>query len=257
MKKIKTRDFLIVTFLSILFIFVFIGVSLALSNREIRKMQGSLQGERTGEKIAFWAERFVGTPYDEDPQGAYISKAAIVADEGVDCMYLTFRAVELALSKTPEEAIQVALEKRFHSKGILKDGRVVNYDDRFQYGEDMIESGKWGMEITSQIGSTIQIQGSRGLDFWTLLPPKELLKERGKIKNGDILFFATAPEKRKAGECIGHIGIARIEKTKAAKEIYMIHASGVKNRGGAVRKVLLSDYVARMSFAGVRITRFE
>jgi hypothetical protein len=257
MEKIKISVSHSVKFLPFIFVFILAELSLAMPDRGIQKMQGSLQGKTTGEKIAFWAERFVGTPYDEDPQGAYVSKAAIVADERVDCMYLTFRAVELALSKTPEEAIQVALEKRFHSKGILKDGRVVNYDDRFQYGEDMIESGKWGMEITSQIGSTIQIQGSRGRDFWTLLPPKELLKERGKIKNGDILFFATAPEKRKAGECIGHIGIARIEKTKAAKEIYMIHASGVKNRGGAVRKVLLSEYVARMGFAGVRITRFE
>jgi hypothetical protein len=257
MERIKISVSHSVKFLPFIFVFILAELSLAMPDGEIRKMQGSLQGKTTGEKIAFWAERFVGTPYDEDPLGAYVSKAAIVADERVDCMYLTFRAVELALSKTPEEAIQVALEKRFHSKGLLKDGRVVNYDDRFQYGEDMIESGKWGMEITSQIGSTIQIQGSRGRDFWTLLDPKELLKERGKIKNGDILFFATAPEKRKAGECIGHIGIARIEKTKAAKEIYMIHASGVKNRGGAVRKVLLSDYVARMGFAGVRITRFE
>jgi len=67
-----------------------------------------------------------------------------VADERVDCMYLTFRAVELALSYSPEEAVQIALEKRFHSKGVLKDGQIMNYDDRFEYGEDMIESGKWG-----------------------------------------------------------------------------------------------------------------
>jgi len=88
-----------------------------------------------------------------------------VTDERVDCMYLTFRAVELALSHSPEEATQIALEKRFHSKGILKDGQVMNYDDRFEYGEDMIESGKWGKDITREVGRMIKIKGSRGKRF--------------------------------------------------------------------------------------------
>ena len=257
MEKIKISVFHSVKFLPFILIFIFARLSLAIPDGEIRKMQAGLQGKTTGEKIAFFAERFIGTPYDEDPQGLYVAKTAIVADERVDCMYLTFRAVELALSDSPEEAVQIALEKRFHSQGILKDGRVVNYHDRFQYGEDMIQSGKWGREITSEIGRTIWIQGSRGRNFWTILPPKELLKEMGKIKSGDILFFATAPEKRKADECIGHIGIAKIEKSEGVKKIYMIHPSGVKNRGGAVKKVLLPDYVSRMAFVGVRITRFE
>jgi hypothetical protein len=257
MGKIKISVCHSAKFLPFILVFVLAELSLAIPDGEIRKIQAGLQGKTTGEKIAFFAERFVGTPYDEDPQGEYVSKATIVADEKVDCMYLTFRSVELALSHTPEEARQIALEKRFHSKGILKDGRVVNYDDRFQYGEDMIESGKWGREITSKIGRTIWIEGSRGRNFWTILPPQELLNERGKIKSGDILFFVTAPEKRKADECIGHIGIAKIEKSESAKKIYMIHASGVKNRGGVVKKVSLPEYVSRMPFVGVRITRFE
>jgi hypothetical protein len=257
MKKIKFSHLLIVTFFSLIFIFVFTKHSPAILDEEIQKMQAGLQGKTTGERIAFWAERFIGTPYDEDPQGEYVSKAAIVADERVDCMYLTFRAVELALSDTPEEAIQIALEKRFHSRGILQDGKVINYEDRFEYGEDMIASGKWGKEITSQIGRPIRIQGSRGRNFWTILPRKDLLEKIGKIRSGDILFFATAPEKRKANECIGHIGIAKIEKYSGAKKIYMIHASGTKNKSGVVKKVLLPDYIQKMPFIGVKITRFD
>ena len=133
-----------------------------LTGEEIQKSQILLRGKPIGEKIAFWAEKFIGVPYDRDPLGEYVSRAAIVSDERVDCMYLTFRAVELALSGTPEEAIQVALERRFHSKGVLKEGRVINYDDRFEYGEDMIESGKWGREITSEVGKTMKIEGARG-----------------------------------------------------------------------------------------------
>jgi len=257
MPQSPKRDFLI--FGSFFFFLVFLLPQFcpAILDEEIRRVQTELQEKTPGEKIAYWAEKFIGTPYDEDPQGAYVSKAAIVADEKVDCMYLTFRAVELALSQTPEEAIQVALEKRFHSRGILQDGKVTNYYDRFEYGEDMIASDKWGREITPKIGRSVQIKGSRGKDSWTILLTAELLRGMEKIKSGDIIFFATRPEKRKADEGVGHIGIAKIERHGKAKEIYLIHASGLKNKGGAVKKVLLKDYVGRMPFAGVRITRFD
>jgi hypothetical protein len=134
---------------------------------------------------------------------------------------------------------------------------VINYDDRFEYGEDMIESGKWGREITSQIGRSVRIKGSRGKDSWTILLTAELLRGMEKIKSGDIIFFATRPEKRKADECVGHIGIAKIERQGKAQEIYLIHASGLKNKGGAVKKVLLKDYIDKMPFVGVKVTSFE
>jgi hypothetical protein len=256
MKK-TTNHFILIK--SALFIFVLLWAQLghALSDEEIRRKQEDLQGNPVGERIAFWTERFVGTPYDEDPQGEYVAKATIVADERVDCMYLTFRAVELALSKTPEEALQIALDKRFHSRGILRDGRVINYEDRFQYGEDMIASGKWGRDITGEIGRTIRINGSRGRDFYEILPPREIKQGLNKLKSGDIFFFMTRPEKRKVNEAVGHIGIIKIEGNSARKGIYLIHAGGSKNKGGSVKKVLLQDYISRMPFVGVIITRFE
>ena len=213
-----------------------------------------------GEKIAFWAEKFIGVPYDRDPLGEYVSKTTIVSDGRVDCMYLTFRAVELALSHTPEEAIQVALERRFRSKGVLKEGHVINYDDRFEYGEDMIESGKWGKEMTSEVGKMMKIEGSRGKDFVEILSPDELVKGMKSLKSGDIIFFATQPERRKVGEIIGHIGIVKVEKSERkpwTREVYLIHASGTKGRGGAVKKVLLREYLSKMPFIGVKITRFQ
>jgi hypothetical protein len=213
-----------------------------------------------GEKIAFWAEKFIGVPYDPDPLGEYVSKATIVADERVDCMYLTFRVVELALSKTPDEAIQIALEKRFHSKGVLKGSQVVNYEDRFEYGEDMIESGKWGKEVTSELGKMTIIKGSRGKDFIEILPSTELMKGIKRLKSGDIIFFVKKPEKRKAFEIIGHIGIIKFEKRPNDAEtgaVYLIHASGIKGKEGVVKKVLMGDYLSHMDFIGVKITRFQ
>jgi len=243
-----------------LILFLFLTPCSALTNKEIQKFQSQLRGKSVGEKIAFWAEKFIGVPYDTNPLGEYVSKATIVTDERVDCMYLTFRAVELALSRTPEESIQIALEKRFHSKGILKNGKVVNYDDRFEYGEDMIESGRWGKEVTSEVGKMTKIEGSRGKDFIEVLPSDGFLKGMKHLKTGDIVFFVKKSEERKREEMVGHIGIIKVEKEptiKEEREIYLVHASGVKEKGGGVKKVLLKDYVNQMPFIGVKVTRFR
>jgi len=84
------------TFLIPLIFFLCLQPCFALTDEEIQKVQPLLKDRPIGEKIAFWAEKFVGTPYDPDLLGEYVSKEVIVADERVDCMYLTFRAVELA-----------------------------------------------------------------------------------------------------------------------------------------------------------------
>jgi hypothetical protein len=172
-------------------------------------------------------------------------------------MYHSFRTLELAMSRTPEDAIATALDKRFTGRGVLKDGRVVNYDERFRYGEDMLDSGKWGKEITGELGPVNPIQGSRGRDEVRLVSRKNLIKyfnniSKQSVKDGDFIFFVKSPEKRVADEIVGHIGIIKWE----GNDLYLIHASGVKNGGGEVRKVLFLDYVRRMPFAGVRASRF-
>jgi len=251
----KLRETLLIP----LIFFLLLQPCFALTDEEIQKYQNFLTGQPIGEKIVLWAEKFIGVPYDRNPLGEYVSKAKIVADERVDCMYLTFRVAELALSRTPEEAIQVALEKRFHSKGVLKNGQVVNYEDRFEYGEDMIESGKWGEEVTPEIGKITRIKGSRGKDVVDVLSPGVLLMGLRNLKNGDIIFFATRPEKRKVGEVIGHMGFIKVEERtnrSGSKDVFLIHAGGTKQKGGEVRKVQLKDYLSKMGFIGVKITRF-
>jgi hypothetical protein len=257
MAKVQKRSLLILAALFLLTISPSLGISFSLSAEEIQKLQSRLEGNTKAERIALWAERFIGTPYDIDPQGAYVSRADIVADDRVDCMYLTFRVVELALSRAPEEAIQVALDKRFHARGILQDGKVLNYDDRFQYGEDMIRSGKWGKDITRQVGRTAKIKGSRGYDSYEVLPPHEMARKGERLRSGDILFFFKLPEKRAVEEGVGHIGIVKIEEKDSEKKTFLIHAGGTKSAGGSVKKVLLEDYLTAMPFVGVKVTRFE
>ncbi len=225
----------------------------ATADSDIAALQKALSGRPVGERIAFWAERFVDTPYDPDPLGEYVTRNAIVADERVDCMYLVFRAVELAFGKDPADTVQIALDKRFMNRGKMKDGKVLNYEDRFQYGEDMIDSGKWGREITALFGNSFYISGSRGRELVSVATAGEIAAGNDLLLDGDLVFFIRSPEKRVSDEIVGHMGIIRKEGGKA----YLIHASGVKNKGGSVMEVLLSDYLASMPFAGVRVTRFE
>jgi hypothetical protein len=228
----------------------------ALSREEPGSFPGPPPGQTPGGRIAFWAERFIGTPYDEDPQGAYVTRGVIVADDRMDCMYLVFRSVELALSRSPDGAVQVALEKRFHHRGSLRGNKVINYEDRFQYGEDMIRSGKWGREVTATVGRVVRLPGARDILFVEALPPAELSKKLGQLQNGDLLFFIKNPKQRTVGEIVGHMGIAKVE-SQGNPEVYLIHASGAKTRGGVVKKVPLQEYLSRMPFVGVQITRFD
>jgi len=211
-------------------------------------------------RIASWAGRFIGTPYDTDPLGLYVSTNRIVADEKVDCMYLTFRSVELAQTSTPGEAIDRALSLRFITQGKVTDGLVTNYDQRFQYGEDMVMSSKWGKNITADLGATRQLAGSRGNDTVDILP-KNVLATRvlqKKLQDGDIIYWVKDPKKRVVEEIVAHLSIVRIKSGKP----YLIHAAGDKDRenkpgGGVVKEVPFADYVRNMRFIGAFVTRFE
>jgi len=239
----------------------------AFESTEIAHLQRLIANKPVGERIAFWADKFVGTPYDTDPLGEYVRKEVIVSDERVDCMYHVFRSTELALSNTPQEAIKKALDLRFHSKGIIRNRRVINYDDRFQYGIDMILSNKWGRDVTEEFGRVIYIKGARGLGEQKILPKEEAIRSIERFKSGDIVFFIKDPQKRIVGEIVGHIGIIKVESSiqdTRRKKVYLIHASGHKRKfsienkthPGRVKKVDFLTYLKSMPFIGIKVTRF-
>ena len=122
------------------------------------------------------------------------------------------------MSLTPDKAIDIAIDKRFITKGRLDSkGNVINYEDGFQYGEDMLDSGRWGKEITEELGKVTEIKGSRGREKVKIISKKELLELLNKkggslpLKSGDLIFFIKAVERRKASEIVGHIGIVKVE----------------------------------------------
>ncbi len=214
-----------------------------------------------GKRISYWAGRFVGTPYDPDPLGLYVRTKRIVADEKVDCMYHTFRSVELAQTQSPADAVNKALALRFVTQGKVADGLITNYDERFEYGEDMVFSGKWGRNMTGDLGTTKAIPGSRGKEQVEILT-KAVLLTRGlqkKLEDGDIIYWVKDPKKRSASEeIVAHLSIVHIKGGKP----YLIHAAGSKDHngtpgGGVVKELPFETYVQGMRFIGAFVTRFE
>jgi len=228
------------------------ALALEITEAEIAVAQKEFSALPVGERVALWAERFVGTPYDPDPLGEYVTRRAIVADGRVDCMYLTFRSAELALSDTPKEAVERALAMRFRTRGVVERGEVVNYEERYEYAEDMLRSGKWGEDITPTLPGAREMEGSRGIEKVTVLPAGAAPSSYGLLKSGDIVFFVKDPAKRTVGEIVGHIGILKRE----GGALFLIHAGGRKGRGGEVVKVPFADYLSGMPFAGVMVGRF-
>jgi hypothetical protein len=243
------------------------GCAKPFSARQIQERQDCVAKMPVGSRIAYWAEQFRNVPYDTDTLGKYVRTNKIVCDEEMDCMYLVFRSVELALSRTPEGAVQKALDLRFKTKGTLgKDNEVLNYGERFDYAEDMIASGKWGKDITAEIAPTREAPGSRGYKKVEYVPKAELMEEKyySRLKDGDIIYFIKDPAKRAVGEIVGHLGIIRMEAnpTSGKPAPYLIAASGTKTSathcgGGFVKKVSLLDYLSKTVFIGAKFTRFK
>jgi hypothetical protein len=179
------------------------------------------------EKIGFWAEFFVGTPYDTIPIGLYVEERKIKVYEALDCMSHVFTSYELAQSKNEREAVKAALDIRFIKKGELispDSDYVKSYNGRFEYGEDMSFSGKYGKNITSKIGKTIFIKGSRKYKRMKILETKEMISNLDKLETGDIIFFVKSLKKRVADEIVGHLGIV----SKKDGKVFIIHAKGKK-----------------------------
>lgn len=245
-------------FLALLTFFLAAVPAPAITDAEVAALQKIAQGLPVGERIALFAEAFVGTPYDPDPLGEYVTRKTIVADRRVDCMYHVFRSAELALSNTPEDAVLAALKLRFTGGGRLDpDGTVANYEDRFQYGLDMLRSGKWGRDVTASLGRTVRMEGSRGVPFVDIIPKEAVPEILPRLRSGDIVYFVKPPEKRTVGEVIGHIGIVKVEAGPVLSHVFLIHASGSKKKGGAVKKLPLADYAREMPFSGIMAGRFE
>lgn len=195
------------------------------------------------------AEQFIGTPYDFLPEGLYVKNKAIIADQKIDCLYLIFRSYELTATKLHyyKNAEEAALHLRFQHLGKIKNGRVLNYDDRYQYAEDLLSSGKLGIDVSAKIGKLTKIPGSRQYREFSFLSKREILKKINKLENGLIILFVKDPKKRSPmQEIIGHLGIITVHNNKR----YLLHASSQKKYNAQVAEVDFGEYLKESHFIG-------
>ncbi len=85
MTAFRLLRYFFLVFLFVFSLFLPFSVYPFMSDSEIAVFQKEITNKPVGERIALWAERFVGAPYDPDPLGEYVTKEVIVADERVDC----------------------------------------------------------------------------------------------------------------------------------------------------------------------------
>ena len=228
----------------------------------------------TAQRVGLWARRFLADPDSEYrfglKEGGYVADGLIVSDHRQDCVSLIYRCSELARARDHRDAIAIALATRFagapHDSLIDAEGRV-NYDrpEHLDYSLDMIRSGHWGRDITSQLsGARPDSLGTARYPAGSFLyvPGAELVPR--ELREGDIVWFVLNPANSSArrlrdeqGVAIGHIGLA-IEEAGA---IQLVHAASSAlpgaYEGGRVVRVPLQEYLARVErFAGIMVTRF-
>ena len=83
-------------------------------------------------------------------------------------------------------------------------------------------------------------------------------KAQKQLQDGDIIFWVKDPKKRVVEEIVAHLPFVRVKDGKA----HLILAAGTKDSaakpgGGAVKEVLMKDYVRDTKFIGAFVTRFE
>lgn len=231
-------------------------------------------GLPTAERVGLWARSFLaagGIRYVFGPSAdGYVAEREIVRDHRQDCISLLYRCTELARARDHRDAIAVALATRFAGAEpdsvIDAEGRV-DYDDpsHLDYSLDMIRSGHWGADITSQVGAaepdTVGTSRYPAGSF-SYVPKAKL--DAASLREGDVCWFVLDPNVASArklrdtyGLVIGHVGLVIVEDGRP----WLVHAavSGLSGwyEGGTVVKVPLVEYLGRVErFAGVKVTRF-
>jgi hypothetical protein len=231
-----------------------------------------LASRRLGERTVAWARWFhdqgsVRYGYGRDP-GGYVTEGRLCQDFVTDCVLFMCRVSELARSASAREAVQFAFGTRFYGasveEAIAEDGRV-KYDvpAHLEYSEDMIKSGIWGADVTSECGAALRdTVGSSRVppDTLSYLPSPAIGYDH--LQSGDFVWFVGdenepgAREARAGGTLIHHIGI--LERT--AGELFLIHPASRPLPGlyaePGLRRLPLAVYLARVGrFKGIVVTR--
>jgi hypothetical protein len=224
-------------------------------------------GDRVARWAVFFLDRGEATYVFGDAPGGYVHEGRLVDDLATDCVLFLSRIVELATSRSPEEAIDRALELRFPGcpPGELVTDRGLDFAhaSRLRYGEDMIASGGYGTIVTEEAGTTEDDRGTGRYPRGAVAFVRTGQVQEATLRNGDLAFFVLNPNhegarraREETGAVIGHMGI--IERRGGT--VHLVHAAlralpGVYE-GNRIVSVPLSTYLERVDrFAGLVLTR--
>jgi len=206
-------------------------------------------------------------------EGGYVAEGQLVSKGEYDCVSFMYLTTERARSNGLRDSISWALRTRFAGAQpdsvVGPDGRV-NYDrpEHLDYSLDMIRSGIWGRNITSEVGQTLDdtLGTSRypgGSFAW--LPTENL--DSSKLQPGDVIWFVLNPDDGKAaklrdeyGLVVGHIGMMGNSREGDSLKVYHAASKDLPGEyeGGKVVSVDLEVYLQRVDrYAGIMVTRLE
>ncbi|MFQ5600595.1 MAG: hypothetical protein ACE5G2_08575 [Candidatus Krumholzibacteriia bacterium] len=228
-----------------------------------------------GARVARWAELFLERGdavylFGLGP-GGYVADSLLVQDFKPDCVLFSYRCSELARSRTPQEAVTLALETRFagaRPASAVTPSGAVDYDDpsHLDYSLDIVRSGLWGRDVTLEVGEArVDSAGTSRYPArsFRYIPTEALRLDR--LEDGDLLFFVLDENSKRGrkmreeyGLVVGHQGIAR----RGQDTVYAIHAAQRdlpgEYAGNRIVRVPLLTYLRRVeSFKGVLVTRLE
>ncbi|MCP4291466.1 MAG: hypothetical protein GY780_06495 [bacterium] len=201
----------------------------------------------------------------------YVSDGKLVEKNEYDCVSFMYQTTELARSTNERDQLSWAMRTRFagaHPDSVIDSQGRANYDrkEHLDYSLDMIRSGLWGENITTQVGlfMTDHLGTSRyPAETFSWVPTEGL--DEDFLQEGDIIWLVLNPENEKArnlrdkyGLVIGHLGLM----AQFDDELLLVHAASSdlddEYKGGQVVSVSLSTYLKRVDrYAGVMVTRLK
>jgi hypothetical protein len=231
-----------------------------------------------GDVIVDIGRRFIEKPYRAGTLEGPGKERLVVDTSGFDCT--TFVEIVLALARCADggKITRSAFRQKLQSLR-YRQGKINGYASRLHYFTDWIyDNKKMGFitDLSKQLGGNRQqkkinymtrhraqypalhdhtqltellsVEKKLSRRFFYMLDEDTLNKNKGQIKNGDIIAFAS---KRK-GLDVAHVGFAFWK----GKSLRLLHASQAEGRVVISQKTLVSYLKSNRSFTGVIVAKY-
>ncbi len=229
--------------------------SRAMEEQGIAALLGELRGDASlGERMRRAARLLRGRPYVENPLGGGPDQREVLTLSlvGFDCVTYVETVLALALARSARDV------RRWLRRIRYKDGRVT-WRTRHHYMVEWIRANvRQGIltDLTRGRGTrllTRRVNVVPGLPPRTLrfrcFPKKQLAKLRERLRDGDLIFFAST----KPNLDVFHVGLLLVERRPmGSRSLALSHAS---RRRGCVMEQELEEFLREHRMSGILLVR--